>query len=100
VFLATDQGARLPDLAVNLGGQIGISVDGRIHTDRTGRLRATFSGIPDAPFTRLSLRLAGGSKGLLVNGGNLCKSKRVALARSFGQNGRALVQHVKVAAPC
>jgi hypothetical protein len=100
VYLATGQGARLPELVADLDGQIGISIDGRIDTDRAGRLRAIFSGIPDAPFSRLSLRLSGGRKGLLVNGRDLCRSTRVALARSFGQNGRLLIQHVKVATAC
>ena len=42
---------KLPDLVIDLKGQIDIEVAGRVDAVE-GRLRTTFETVPDAPFTR------------------------------------------------
>lgn len=77
---------RLPDLVVDLQGQIDIELAGRVDSVN-GRLRVTFESVPDAPVSRFTMDLLGGSKGLLVNSEGLCGSDKQATARMTGQNG-------------
>jgi len=76
----------LPDLAVALSGRgIDIELVGRIDAVK-GRLRATFTGLPDAPVTRFTMTLHGGAKrGLLVNSDDVCTAAP-ATALMTGQN--------------
>ena len=65
----------LPDLVLDLRGQLNIELVGRIDSSDKGGLRATFDSVPDAPFTRAVVDLEGGKKGLLQNSEDLCKAK-------------------------
>ena len=62
---------KLPDLVMDLEGQIDIELAGRVDAV-DGRLRTTFESVPDAPVTSLKFDLLGGAKGLLVNSEGLC----------------------------
>jgi hypothetical protein len=78
----------LPDLVADLNGQIDVVLDG--HVDSVdGRLRNTFEVVPDAPVSKFTLSLQGGSKGLLQNSTDLCASTNRAIAEFTGQNGKA-----------
>ena len=61
----------LPDLVMDLKGQVDVNVVGRIDSIN-GRNRTTFEGIPDQPVSKFTLTLQGGGKGLLVNAKGLC----------------------------
>ena len=45
--------------------------------------------VPDAPVSTFELELEGGSKGLLVNSTDLCKTKHRAIVKFAGHNGKA-----------
>jgi hypothetical protein len=78
---------KLPDLVFDLHGQVDIEVVGRIDSHKGG-IRATFEDVPDAPVSKVVLRMQGGKKGLIVNSRNLCKSKNRAKVNLVGQNGK------------
>jgi hypothetical protein len=77
---------RLPDLVVDLRGQIHIELAGRVDSVN-GRLRVTFQSVPDVPVSQFSMDLLGGKRGLLVNSEGLCGSGKKATALLTGQNG-------------
>jgi len=96
---APENKSGLPDLVAALNGQIEIYLDGKIETVN-GHLRTSFNTVPDAPITKFSLNLDGGSKGLLVNSENLCRASLGTLARLSGQNGARESQNQKLQTPC
>jgi hypothetical protein len=79
----------LPDLVLDLKGEIEIAVAGRIDS-KHGGIRTSFEQVPDAPISRFVLRMKGGPKGLLVNSTDVCKGKHRATVRMRAQNGRRL----------
>jgi hypothetical protein len=86
VYLRTNPNAKLPDLVLDLRGQVDIELSARIDAVN-GRLRTSFESVPDAPVSSVELHLAGGSKGLLINSESLCVKRKRATARMIGQNG-------------
>lgn len=90
----------LPDMAIDLEGQIDITLVGRIDTAKPGRLRSTFSTVPDAPITSFSLDLLGGRKGLVQNTEGLCGKNKMATVRMKGQNGVSDNEQVKLGLAC
>jgi len=83
----------LPDLVLALRGPanqpIEIDVVGRIDSDkRTHGLRTTFEGLPDAPLTKVVLKMRGGEKSLLENSIDICRHPQRASAAMVGQNGK------------
>jgi hypothetical protein len=91
---------KLPDLVVQLNGQVDISLLGRIDSTKGGGLRTSFETVPDVPVTRFVLSLEGGKKGLLQNSSNLCKSPGRAKIRMTGQNGMVSVSKRKLQVSC
>ena len=86
VYLATGYGHALPDLVTVLHGRgVRIVLDGRIDS-RHERIRATFSGIPDAPVSKFVMTLDGGRRSILVNERNLCTSNEAASASFVAQD--------------
>ncbi|HEX8752997.1 MAG TPA: hypothetical protein VF731_06230 [Solirubrobacterales bacterium] len=77
----------LPDLVASLDGQIHVDLAGRIDSVKR-RMRTTFEAVPDAPISRFVLTMQGGSKGLLVNSTDLCRSRPRASAEFEGHNGK------------
>ncbi len=77
---------KLPDIAIDLRGQIDIVLVGKIDTVK-GALRTTFQTVPDAPVERFQLNLAGGKKGLIQNSQNVCGRDLRAAVKMVGQNG-------------
>jgi hypothetical protein len=76
----------LPDLVAALKGQIDVDVVGRIDSVHGG-IRTTFAAVPDAPVSKFSLVMFGGSRGLLSNSRDLCRGVARLLVRFVGQNG-------------
>jgi len=89
----------LPDLVVDLRGQVRVEVTGKTDSVR-GALRNTFEMVPDAPVTKFVLHLAGGRKGLLVASRNLCASAQRARVLFNAHNGRRSLTRPKIRIPC
>jgi hypothetical protein len=89
----------LPDLALDLEGQLDIEAVGRVDSVNE-RYRASFQTVPDVPFSEIDLSLAGGHKGLLQNSESLCGARKFAAVRLLGQNGRPLDRRVRLEVPC
>jgi hypothetical protein len=79
---------KLPDLVFDLHGLVDVEVATRIDSIRGG-IRATVAQIPDAPISKVVLKMQGGKKGLIVNSRNLCGSTNRANASFEGQNRKA-----------
>jgi hypothetical protein len=90
---------QLPDLALDLEGQIDIETAGHVDSVN-GRLRTTFVAIPDVPVSKIVLDLAGGAKGLLQNARPICGSGKKANVKMIGQNGAQVRQAIKLQASC
>jgi hypothetical protein len=78
---------KLPDLVFDLHGLVDVEVDTRIDSVHGG-IRASIESAPDAPLTKVLLRMQGGKKGLIVNSRNLCGSTNKADVEFEGQNGK------------
>ncbi len=90
----------LPDLLVNLRGQINVQLRGVI-TSVHGGLKTVFNNVPDASVSKFILRMEGGKKGLLVNSRNLCQGRLSSVLNMKGQNGKKLKnKHLPLRVPC
>jgi hypothetical protein len=88
VFLRAPAG-RYPELAADLrAGAIRVFLHGRTATAPGGRLRLRLGGLPDIPLSKVSVTLAGGRRGIVVNSFSLCKSPPRVAALLTGHNGR------------
>jgi uncharacterized repeat protein (TIGR01451 family) len=81
----------LPDMVLALHGPatqpLEVDAVGRIDSINGG-IRTTFATVPDAPLTKVTLRMQGGKKGLLENSRNICRSLNRASVEMDGQNGK------------
>lgn len=82
-------GRELPDLVVDLKGQVPVRLRGVI-SSVNGKLKTVFPALPDAAVTKFVLTMKGGKKGLLVNSVPLCDRKRFSKLNLKAQNGRKL----------
>jgi hypothetical protein len=89
----------LPDLAIDLRGQVDFELVGRVDTVNE-RLRTEFQAVPDVPVSRFELRLQGGHKGLLINSEDLCGSTKRATVKLAGQNGKRVNRRPAVDVAC
>jgi hypothetical protein len=78
---------KLPDLVFDLHGLVDIEVSVRIDSAKGG-IRATLENSPDAPLSKVDLRMQGAKKGLIINSRNLCGSTNRANVEFTGQNGK------------
>ncbi len=83
----------LPDIVLDLNGQVHLVLVGHVDSvvkkgSEISRLRTTFDVVPDAPVSKVTLRLFGGKRGLLVNSQNLCAAPRRAKVVMDGKNGK------------
>jgi hypothetical protein len=90
----------LPDLVISLKGQVDLELVGRIDSTKSGGLRTTFDTAPDAPVSKFVLSLYGGSRGLLINSQNLCKSPKKASVTLRGQNGMRIQRRTPLETSC
>src|SRR5262249_12213500 len=96
VYFRSNGGEReLPDIVVDLHGQIPITLVGFIDSvqkkgTEISRVRTRFQTVPDAPVTKFTLSFYGGKRGLLENHVNLCAATNKATATFIGQNGKLL----------
>jgi hypothetical protein len=91
----------LPDLVVDLHGQVDVVLVGRIDSINGG-IRTTFEAAPDAPVSKFTLQMQGGKKGLLVNSTNLCAHPNANKAISLmeAQNGKVFDAEPVLANSC
>jgi hypothetical protein len=78
----------LPDLLVDLRGQVEVYLRGVISSGKGGGLKTVFRKVPDVPVRKFVLNMKGGKKGLLVNSQNLCEKPQRAVVKMKGQNGK------------
>ncbi|HEU4707610.1 MAG TPA: hypothetical protein VFS64_10515 [Solirubrobacterales bacterium] len=81
----------LPDLLVDLRGQVNIRLRGVI-SSKKARLKTVFSGVPDVPVSKFVLNMKGGRKGLLVNSRDLCLEPNFSFLKFKAQNGKKVVK--------
>jgi hypothetical protein len=89
----------LPDLAMDLRGQVDVHVIGRVGSRNSG-LVASFENLPDVPVGRLEVNLFGGSKGLLQNSESLCGANKHASVEAFAQNNATFDLSPKLKVKC
>ncbi|MGN6586126.1 MAG: hypothetical protein ACTHKT_01475, partial [Solirubrobacterales bacterium] len=77
----------LPDLLVDLRGQVEIYLRGVI-SSKHGGLKTVFNNVPDVPVSKFVLNMKGGKKSLLVNSTNTCAKTQRAVVKIKGQNGK------------
>lgn len=83
----TSSSNTLPDLLVDLKGQVPIRLRGVISSAH-GRLKTVFNNTPDVAVTKFVLNMKGGSKGLLINSRNLCSGQTNGFLNMKAQNSR------------
>jgi hypothetical protein len=79
---------KLPDLVFDLHGLVDVEVATRIDSVGGG-IRATLEEAPDAPLSKVLLKMQGAKKGLIVNSRGLCGSTNRANVDFEGHNGKA-----------
>jgi hypothetical protein len=78
---------KLPDLVFDLQGLVDVEVATRIDS-QNGGIRASIDSAPDAPISKVVLKMQGGKKGLIINSRNLCSGASRANVQFSGQNGK------------
>jgi hypothetical protein len=100
VYFRSNGGDReLPDIVADLRGSLHVTLVGYIDSV-DGRVRTRFLHVPDAPVTKFVMNLFGGSRGLIENSVDLCRSGRRAELHLRAQNGRSQDSTPRIAAPC
>jgi hypothetical protein len=79
----------LPDLLVDLRGQVNVRLRAVISTSKA-RIKNVFSSVPDVPVSRFVLTMKGGRKGLLENSRDLCARPSFSYLSFKAQNGKKL----------
>jgi hypothetical protein len=93
----------LPDLVPDLRGPAfqPIRFEAAGKTDSVkGGIRNTFSFVPDVPFTKLTLQLQGGKKGLLQNSRNICAATNKADVKYSAHNGLTYSERPALSVKC
>ena len=93
----------LPDLVIALKGppSLPIEADGVAKVDTVnGGLRISFEAIPDVPLTKVTLRMEGGKKGLIVNSTNLCEGTHRVTTKLKAQNGKEVTLRSPLQTSC
>lgn len=87
----TSSDHQLPDLLVDLRGQVDIRLRGVISSVK-GRIKNVFYPVPDVPVSEFALTMKGGKRGLLVNSRDLCAHRSFSSLDFKAQNGKQLRQ--------
>ncbi len=90
---------KLPDLVFDLHGLVDIEVSVRIDSAKGG-IRASLEDSPDAPISKVVLKMQGGKKGLIINSRNLCARKSRANVQSEGHNGKSSTANPEMRPQC
>jgi hypothetical protein len=85
----TSSDHELPDLLVDLHGQVNVRLRGVISSVK-GRIKNVFYPVPDVPVSKFTLTMQGGKRGLLVNSRSLCPRPAFSFLNFKAQNGKQL----------
>jgi hypothetical protein len=85
----TSSDNQLPDLLVDLRGQVPIRLRGVISSER-GRLKTVFRKTPDVAVNKFILTMKGGNRGLLINSRDLCARQTSGFLNLLAQNSRRM----------
>lgn len=85
----TSSDNKLPDLLVDLNGQVNVRLRGVISSVH-GRLKTVFANTPDVAVNKFTLTMKGGNRGLLVNSRDLCSRQTSGFLKLKAQNSRQL----------
>jgi hypothetical protein len=85
----TSSNHTLPDLLVDLHGQVPIRLRGVISSEH-GRLKTVFNNTPDVAVNKFILTMKGNEKGLLINSRDLCSRQTNGFLNLRAQNSRRL----------
>ncbi|MBA3864864.1 MAG: hypothetical protein H0X42_00715 [Solirubrobacterales bacterium] len=85
----TSSSHELPDLLVDLKGQVDVRLRGVISATKA-RIKTVFSTVPDVPVSKFTLTMLGGKRGLLVNSRDLCARPSFSFLNFKAQNGKRL----------
>jgi len=85
----TSSNHKLPDLLVDLHGQVPIQLRGVISSAH-GRLKTVFPKTPDVAVGKFVLVMKGGNRGLLINSRNLCARQTTGFLNLLAQNSRRM----------
>jgi hypothetical protein len=86
----TSSDHELPDLLVDLKGQVNIRLRGVISSEH-GRLKTVFNNTPDVAVNKFTLTMKGGDRGLLINSRNLCsRQTTTGFLNLLAQNSRRM----------
>jgi hypothetical protein len=80
----------LPDLLVDLRGQVDVRLHGVISSLKSGRIKNVFYPVPDVPVSKFVLTMKGGKRGLLINSRDLCAKPSFSFMNFKAQNGKQL----------
>jgi hypothetical protein len=95
----TSSSHELPDLLVDLHGQVDVRLRGVISTAKA-RIKTVFPALPDVPVSRFVLTMKGGKHGLLVNSRDLCSRPSFSFMNFKAQSGKQLrVKRLPLRAP-
>jgi uncharacterized repeat protein (TIGR01451 family) len=97
-YFVSHGGAKYPELIMVLSGENGIQVDvhGETFISKQGITSATFSTVPDVPFSQFELTFPEREYPALTANGNLCKGSLIMPTEMVGQNGLVLKQSTKI----
>jgi uncharacterized repeat protein (TIGR01451 family) len=97
-YFVSHGGAKYPELIMVLSGENGIQVDvhGETFISKQGITSATFSTVPDVPFSLFELTFPEREYPALTANGNLCKGSLIMPTEMVGQNGIVLDQSTKI----
>jgi uncharacterized repeat protein (TIGR01451 family) len=97
-YFVSHGGAKYPELIMVLSGENGIQVDvhGETFISKQGITSATFSTVPDVPFSQFELTFPEREYPALTANGNLCKGSLIMPTEMVGQNGLVIQQSTKI----
>jgi hypothetical protein len=97
-YFVSHGGAKYPELIMVLSGENGIQVQvhGETFISKQGITSATFSTVPDVPFSLFELTFPEREYPALTANGNLCKGSLIMPTEMVGQNGMVLDQSTKI----
>jgi hypothetical protein len=89
----------LPDVVIDLHGRVDFEGVARIDSIRGG-IRATVEGIPDAPISKVMVRMQGGKKSLIVNSRDICAGANRANVNFMAHNAKRFAFRPQLKADC
>ncbi len=97
-YFVSHGGAKYPELMMVLVGEDGVTVQvhGETFISKQGITTATFSTVPDVPFSTFELTLPEREYPALSANGNLCKGTLIMPTEITGQNGLKINQETKI----